>query len=54
MDALGQVIHFITSRIIGGLPPIVLMIIIFVVGLIVGYVHLFLKIGIIAAMYSSW
>ena len=51
MDALGQVIHFITSGSIGGLPPIVLMIIIFVVGLIVGYlVHLFLKIGIIAAI----
>ena len=51
MSAIGQVIHFITSGSIGGLPPIVLMIIIFVIGLIVGYlIHLFLEIGIIAAI----
>ena len=51
MNALGEVIHFITSGSISGLPPIALMIIIFVVGLIVGYlVHLFLKIAIIAAI----
>jgi uncharacterized membrane protein (Fun14 family) len=51
LDALGEVFHFITSGSIAGLPPIVLMIIIFVVGLIVGYlVHLFLKIAIIAAI----
>ena len=51
MDALGEVFHFITSGSISGLPPIVLMIIIFVVGLIVGYlIHLFLKIAIIAAI----
>ena len=51
MDAIGQVFHFITSGSIAGLPPIVLMILIFVVGLIVGYlVHLFLKIAIIAAI----
>ena len=51
MGAIDQVFHFITSGSISGLPPIVLMIIIFVVGLIVGYlVHLFLKIGIIAAI----
>ena len=51
MNALGEVIHFITSGSISGLPPIVLMIIIFVVGLIVGYlIHLFLKIAIIAAI----
>ncbi len=51
MDALGQVFHFITSGSIGGLSPIILMIIIFVVGLIVGFlIHLFLKIAIIAAI----
>ncbi len=51
MGAVDQVFHFITSGSIGGLSPIVLMIIIFVVGLIVGYlVHLFLKIAIIAAI----
>jgi len=51
VGAIDQVFHFITSGSIGGLPPIVLMIIIFVIGLIVGYlVHLFLKIAIIAAI----
>jgi len=51
LNALGEVLHFITSGSIGGLPPIVLMIIIFVIGLIVGYlIHLFLKIAIIAAI----
>ena len=51
MNALGEVFHFITSGSIGGLPPIVLMIIIFVIGLIVGYlIHLFLKIAIVAAI----
>jgi uncharacterized membrane protein (Fun14 family) len=51
LDALGEVFHFITSGSIGGLSPIVVMIIIFVVGLIVGYlIHLFLKIAIIAAI----
>ncbi len=51
MNALGDVIHFITSGSISGLPPIVLMVIIFVIGLIVGYlIHLFLKIAIIAAI----
>jgi uncharacterized membrane protein (Fun14 family) len=51
LDALGQIFNFITSGSIGGLPPLVLMVIIFVVGLIVGYlVHLFLKIAIIAAI----
>ena len=51
MDAIGQVFHFITSGSIAGLPPIVLMIIIFVAGLIVGYlIHLFLEIAIIAAI----
>lgn len=51
MDAISQVFHFITSGSIAGLPPIVLMILIFVAGLIVGYlIHLFLEIGIIAAI----
>jgi uncharacterized membrane protein (Fun14 family) len=51
LGAIDQVFHFITSGSIGGLPPIAIMIIIFVVGLIVGYlVHLFLKIAIIAAI----
>ena len=51
MGAIDQVFHFITSGSIGGLPPLVLMIIIFVVGLIVGFlIHLFLKIAIVAAI----
>ena len=51
MDAISQIFHFITNGSIGGLPPIVLMIIIFVIGVIVGYlIHLFLKIAIIAAI----
>jgi len=51
MSELSDLIHFITSGSIAGLPPIVLMIIIFVIGLIVGYlIHLFLKIAIIAAI----
>jgi uncharacterized membrane protein (Fun14 family) len=51
LGAIDQVFHFITSGSIGGLPPFVLMIIIFVVGLIVGFlIHLFLKIAIVAAV----
>ena len=51
MGAIDEVINFITSGSIGGLPPIVLMIIPFVIGLIVGYlVHKMLKIAIIAAI----
>jgi uncharacterized membrane protein (Fun14 family) len=51
LGAIDQVFHFITSGSIGGLPPFVLIIIMFVVGLIVGYlIHLFLKIAIIAAI----
>jgi len=51
LDALGQIFSFITSGNIGGLPPIVLIIIMFIIGLIVGYlVHLFLKIAIISAI----
>jgi len=51
LGAIDQVFHFITSGSIGGLPPIVVMVIIFVIGLVVGYlIHLFLKIAIIAAI----
>jgi uncharacterized membrane protein (Fun14 family) len=51
LGAIDEVIHFITSGSIGGLPPIVVMIIPFVIGLIVGYlVHKMLKIAIIAAV----
>lgn len=51
MSAISNVLHFITTGSIGGLPPIALMIIIFVIGLVVGYlIHLFLKIAIVAAI----
>ena len=51
MGAIEEVINFITTGSIGGLPPIVLMIIPFVIGLIVGYlVHKMLKIAIIAGI----
>jgi uncharacterized membrane protein (Fun14 family) len=51
LGAIEEVISFISSGSIGGLPPIVLMIIPFVIGLIVGYlVHKMLKIAIIAAI----
>jgi len=51
LGAIEEVINFISSGSIGGLPPIVLMIIPFVIGLIVGYlVHKMLKIAIIAAI----
>jgi uncharacterized membrane protein (Fun14 family) len=51
LGALDEVFGFITSGSIGGLPPIVIMIIPFVIGLIVGYlIHKMLKIAIIAAI----
>jgi uncharacterized membrane protein (Fun14 family) len=51
MSEFNDLIHFITSGSIAGLPPIAMMIIIFVIGLIVGYLlHLFLKIAIVAAI----
>lgn len=51
MGVLEDVFGFITSGSIGGIPPIVIMIIPFVIGLIVGYlVHKMLKIAIIAAI----
>jgi uncharacterized membrane protein (Fun14 family) len=51
LSAINDVIHFITSGTIGGLPTIVVMILPFVIGLIIGYlVNKFLKIAIIAAI----
>jgi len=51
LGAIEEVINFITAGNIAGLPPIVLMIIPFVIGLIVGYlVHKMLKIAIIAGI----
>jgi uncharacterized membrane protein (Fun14 family) len=51
LGVLEDVFGFITSGSIGGLPPIVLMIIPFVIGLIVGYLaHKMLKIAIIAGI----
>jgi uncharacterized membrane protein (Fun14 family) len=51
MGAIDQVINFIIHGSINGIPPLVLMIIPFVIGLIVGYlVHKILKIAIIAAI----
>jgi uncharacterized membrane protein (Fun14 family) len=51
LGVLEDVFGFITSGSIGGLPPIVVMIIPFIIGLIVGYlVHKMLKIAIIAAI----
>ncbi len=51
MGVLDQVINFITSGSIGGIPPLVLMVIPFVIGLVLGYlVHKILKIAIIAAI----
>jgi uncharacterized membrane protein (Fun14 family) len=51
LGVLDDIFGFITSGSIGGLPPIVVMIIPFVIGLVVGYfVHKMLKIAIIAAI----
>ncbi|HLB99827.1 MAG TPA: hypothetical protein VJL33_00710 [Candidatus Bathyarchaeia archaeon] len=51
MGVFEDIFNFITSGSIGGLPPIVIMIIPFVIGLIVGYlVHKVLKIAIIAGI----
>jgi uncharacterized membrane protein (Fun14 family) len=51
LGAIDDVIRFITSGNIGGVPTIVVMILPFIIGLIVGYlVHKFLKIAIIAAI----
>jgi hypothetical protein len=51
LGVLEDVFGFITSGSIGGFPPIVVMIVPFVIGLIVGYlIHKMLKIAIIAAI----
>jgi uncharacterized membrane protein (Fun14 family) len=51
LGVIDDIFQFITSGSLGGLPPIVVMIIPFVIGLIVGYlVHKMLKIAIIAAI----
>lgn len=51
MSVFDDIFNFITSGSIGGLPTIIVMILPFVIGLIVGYfVHKFLKIAIIAAI----
>ena len=51
MSVIDDIFRFITSGSIGGLPPIVVMIIPFVIGLVVGYlVHKMLKIAIIAGI----
>jgi uncharacterized membrane protein (Fun14 family) len=51
LGVIEQVINFITSGSIGGIPPLVLMIIPFVIGLVVGYLfHKMLKIAIIVAI----
>ncbi|MCL2288346.1 MAG: hypothetical protein FWC33_04125 [Candidatus Bathyarchaeota archaeon] len=61
MSALTEVFSFITSGSIAGLPPIVVMIIPFVIGIIVGYfARKILKFAIIAAIiliivsYFGW
>jgi hypothetical protein len=51
LGAIDDVFRFITSGSIGGLPPIVIMIIPFILGLVIGYLaHKMLKIAIIAAI----
>jgi uncharacterized membrane protein (Fun14 family) len=61
MGALQEVFSFITSGSIGGLPPLVVMIIPFVIGIIAGYLlRKALKIAIIGAIiliivcYLGW
>ena len=51
MGLIDELFGFITSGSIGGIPPIVVMIIPFIIGLVVGYlVKKMLKIAIIAAI----
>ena len=51
MGAIDEVFNFITAGSIGGIPPLVLMFIPFVIGLVVGYlVHKMLKVAIVAAI----
>jgi uncharacterized membrane protein (Fun14 family) len=51
LGVIDDIFRFITSGSIGGLPPIVVMIIPLILGLVVGYlVHKMLKIAIIAGI----
>jgi uncharacterized membrane protein (Fun14 family) len=51
MGLIDELLGFITSGSIGGIPPIVVMIIPFIIGLVVGFlVKKFLKIAVIAAI----
>jgi uncharacterized membrane protein (Fun14 family) len=51
LGVIDDIFRFITSGSIGGLPPIVVMIIPFVIGLALGYLaHKMLKIAIVAAI----
>ncbi len=51
MSVLDEIIKFITSGSIGGIPTIVVMLIPFILGLVVGYLaHKMLKIAIIAGI----
>ncbi|MCL5876713.1 MAG: hypothetical protein M1540_02755 [Candidatus Bathyarchaeota archaeon] len=51
MAILEDIIAFVTSGSFGGLPPIVLMIIPLIIGVVVGFLlHKFLKFAIIAAV----
>lgn len=51
MGVLDEIFRFITTGSISGIPTIVIMILPFIIGLIVGYlVHKFLKIAIIAGI----
>jgi uncharacterized membrane protein (Fun14 family) len=51
MGAIEELIGFITSGSIAGLPPLLVMLIPFIIGLVIGYlVHKVLKIAIIAAV----
>lgn len=51
MGIIDEIFNFITSGSIGGLPPLVVMIIPLILGLIIGFlIHKFLKFAIIAAV----
>ena len=51
MGIIQDILNFVTSGSIAGLPPIVIMIVPFIIGIIVGYlIFKFLKIAIIATV----
>jgi uncharacterized membrane protein (Fun14 family) len=51
MSVLGEVFNFITSGSIAGISPLIVIVITFVIGAIIGYIaRKFLKIAIIAAI----